>query len=170
MIFSAPLTSSLPSIRALARVCMFALLTLPLLSHGAVAQELVTYTKKAIFEDARFDLTNAITNRGLVIDNNGKVGEMLARTGKDVGSTKVIYKSAEYFAFCSAKLSREMMEADAANVGYCPFIMFAYETAGKPGEVVVGYRKLPAAGNAGSSKAFGDINAMLEAIAKEAAK
>jgi uncharacterized protein (DUF302 family) len=170
MIRSAPNASKRPSILAVACASLFALLTLPLLSHGADAQELVTFTKKASFDDARFDLTNAITNRGLVIDSNGKVGDMLARTGKDVGSTKAVYKAAEYFAFCSAKLSREMMEADAANLGYCPFIMFAYETAAKPGEVVVGYRKLPIVGNEGSSKAFGEINAMLDAIAKEAAK
>lgn len=162
--------SKLRTARIFARVCLFALLAMPLLTHGVLAQELVTYTKKGAFDDARFVLTNAITNRGLVIDNNGKVGDMLTRTGKDVGSTKAVYKAAEYFAFCSAKLSREMMEADAANLGYCPFIMFAYETAAKPGEVVVGYRKLPIVGNAGSSKAFGEINAMLDAIAKEAAK
>ena len=100
---------------------------------AAQAQQLKTYTKKAAFDDVKFDLTNAITNRGLVVDFNGNVGGMLARTGKDVGSTKAVYKHAEYFVFCSAKLSREMMEADPANAGFCPFVMFAYEAAAKPG-------------------------------------
>jgi uncharacterized protein (DUF302 family) len=151
-------------------MCLLSLLVPPQLIDEAAAQELVTYTKRASFDDVRFDLTNAITNRGLVVDSNGKVADMLTRTGKDVGSTKVVYKAAEYFVFCSAKLSREMMEADSASIGHCPFIMFAYETAARPGEVVVGYRKLPASGNAGAVKAFGAINALLDGIAKEAAK
>ena len=127
-----------------------------------MAQEIVTYTKKAGFEDVKFDLTNAITNRGLVIDSNGNVGRMLDRTGADVGSTKPIYKAAEYFAFCSAKVSREIMEADPKNLAFCPFVMFVYETAAKPGEVVVGYRR-PAA-------AMKSVAALLDGIAKEAVK
>ena len=66
---------------------------------------------------------------------------MLERTGADVGSTKKIYANAEFFMFCSAKLSRAMIEADPANVGYCPYVVFLYEAAEKPGEIVVGYRR-----------------------------
>ena len=138
--------------------------------RAASAQELRTYTKTASFDDVKFDVTNAITNRGLVVDLTGNVGGMLERTGKDVGSTKQIYKRAEYVSFCSAKLSRDMMEADAGNAGYCPYIVFMYETVAKPGEVVVGYRHLPATGNAASVKAFAAINALLDGIAKEAGK
>ena len=138
--------------------------------NGAVAQELRAYTKAASFEDVKFDLGNAITNLGLVVDFTGNVGGMLERTGKDVGSTKPIYRNAEYVSFCSAKLSREMMEADAANVGLCPFVMFAYVTAAKPAEVVVGYRRLPKGGNAASVKTLGAVNDMLDRLAKEAVK
>ena len=140
------------------------------LPSGATAQELRTYTKTASFEDVKFDLSNAITNLGLVVDFTGNVGGMLERTGKDVGSTKPIYRNAEYFSFCSAKLSREMMEADTANVGLCPFVMFAYVTAAKPAEVVVGYRRLPKGGNSASVKALGSINDMLDRLAKQAVK
>lgn len=145
-------------------------LTLVLLGRAAAAQELVTYRKVAGFEDVKFDVSNAITNRGLVIDFTGNVGAMLDRTGKDVGSTKPIYKRAEYVSFCSAKLSREMMEADAANAGFCPYIVFLYETVAKPGEVVVGYRRLPASATAASTKALQAINVLLDGIAKEAVK
>jgi uncharacterized protein (DUF302 family) len=141
-----------------------------LLATAAAAQDVKRYAKKAAFDDVKFDLTNAITNRGLVVDSNGNVGGMLERTGKDVGSTKQIYKQAEYFVFCSARLSREMMETDAANAAFCPFVIFIYEAAAKPGETVVGYRALPAVGNAASKKALTAVNALLDGIAKEAVK
>jgi uncharacterized protein (DUF302 family) len=154
-----------------ALIALFAVVTAAiLLASAAAAQELKTYRKKAAFDDVKFDLTNAITNRGLVVDSNGNVGGMLDRTGKDVGSTKQVYRKAEYFVFCSARLSREMMEADAANAGFCPFVVFMYEPAAKPGEVVVGYRPLPAAGNAASKKALAAVNALLDGIAKDAVK
>ena len=146
------------------------LIVLLFLAGAAAAQDFKTYAKKASFDDVKFDLTNAITNKGLVVDSNGNVGGMLARTGKDVGSAKTVYKNAEYFVFCSAKLSREMMEANPANAGFCPFVIFAYESAAKPGEVVVGYRRFPAAGNAASKKALAAVDALLDGIVKEATK
>ncbi len=136
----------------------------------AKALDLKTFEKSAPFDDVKFDLANAITNRGLVADFTGNVGGMLARTGQDVGSTVQIYKHSEYVVFCSARLSREMMEADAANAGYCPFVMFLYETAAAPGKVVVGYRRFPQGGNEASRKAFAAIEALLDGIAKEAVK
>lgn len=156
--------------RALRAVMACMALAVLLAGEQATAQDLKTFTKTGSFADVRFDLTNAITNRGLVTDSTGNLGAMLERTGKDVGSTRPIYKSAEYFTFCSAVLSRQMMEADATNAGYCPYVMFIYESAAKPGQVVVGYRRLPAAGNAASRKAFAAIEALLDGIAKEAVK
>lgn len=143
---------------------------LALFATAAAAQELKVYRKAGSFDDVKFDVTNAITNRGLVSDFTGNVGAMLDRTGKDVGSTKQVYKRAEYVSFCSAKLSRDMMEADAANAGFCPYIVFMYETAAKPGEIVIGYRRMPRAGKPASIKAFAAINALLDGIAKEAVK
>lgn len=143
---------------------------LALFATAAAAQELKVYRKAGSFDDVKFDVSNAITNRGLVADFTGNVSAMLDRTGKDVGSTKQVYKRAEYVSFCSAKLSRDMIEADAANAGFCPYIVFLYETAAKPGEIVVGYRRLPSVGNPASIKAFTAINALLDGIAKEAVK
>ena len=141
------------------------------LNFGSSARGSKVYRKTGgNFDDVKFDVTNAITNRGLVADFTGNVGAMLDRTGKDVGSTKQVYKRAEYVVFCSAKLSRDMMEADVANAGFCPYIVFIYETAAKPGEIVIGYRRLPRAGKPASIKAFSAINALLDGIAKEAVK
>ena len=130
---------------------------------------LKTYTKKGTYDDVRFELTTTIENRGLKIDYNGKIAAMLERTGQDVGSTKPVYKAGEFFTFCSAKLSRDMMEADPMNIGYCPYVMFVYETAANPGTVIVGYRK-PPAGSGPAATAFKEIDTLLDGIAKDAIK
>jgi uncharacterized protein (DUF302 family) len=130
----------------------------------------VSYSKKASFDDVKFELNNAIVGRGLAIDFNGQVGKMLERTGSDVGSTKAIYKNAEYFAFCSAKLSRAAMEADPANIAGCPFVVFIYETAAAPGVVHVGYRRQPVRISPASRRAHAEINKLLDGIAKAAVK
>lgn len=132
------------------------------------AAELKAYSKAGSYDDVRFELNNAIISRGLVIDSNGQVSNMLERTGADVGSIKPIYKKAEYFTFCSAKLSRAMMEADAANVGLCPYVVFIYETAVAPGTIHVGYRRLGVQGSAQTQAALTAIETLLDAIAKEA--
>lgn len=153
------------------RMFSAAVALLALLATAAAARELKVYRKAGgSFDDVKFDLESAITNRGLVADFTGNVGAMLERTGKDVGSTTNVYSRAQYISFCSAKLSRDMMEADAANAGFCPYIVFIYETVEKPGEIVVGYRRMPSSGNPRSVKAFDAINALIDGIAKEAVK
>lgn len=129
-----------------------------------------TYSKKGNFADVKTDLTETIVNRGLKIDYNGNIGAMLERTGADVGSTKPVYKGAEFFTFCSAKLSRTMMEADPMNLGSCPYVMFIYESAAKPGEVTVGYRLPGARGDDASKKSLAEVEALLDGIAKETVK
>jgi hypothetical protein len=131
---------------------------------GVAADDLFTRSKAGSFEDVKFDLTNAIVERGLVIDYTGFIGRMLERTGADVGSTKPLYRNAEYVVFCSAKLSREMMEADPANIGFCPYVIFIYERADKPGEIFVGFRQPPARGSADSQKALAAVAALLKDI------
>ncbi|KAB2851709.1 MAG: DUF302 domain-containing protein [Hyphomicrobiaceae bacterium] len=127
-------------------------------------------TKKGKFADVRSDLEEAIVNQGLKIDFNGKVGDMLKRTGADVGSTKTIYSSAEYFTFCSAQLSRAAMEADPANISHCPYTIFVYERAEQPGVVYVGYRRPQGQGSDASRKATAAIDKLLEKILTSVAK
>ena len=137
---------------------------------AALAQDVRTYAKKAAFDDVKFELTNAIIARGLTVDYTGAIGKMLERTGADVGSTKPLYANAEFLTFCSAKLSRAMMEADLANVGICPYVVFVYEAAGKPGETVVGYRRPAIIGNDASKVALAEIDKLLDGIVKDAVK
>jgi hypothetical protein len=71
--------------------------------------------------------------------------------------------------FCSAKLSRAMMEADLGNIGFCPYVIFVYEAAARPGETVVGYRR-PISGGGTASPVLAEIDSLLDAIAKDAVK
>jgi len=129
-----------------------------------------TYKKAAAFDDVKFELNNAIIEKGLALDHTGAIGKMLDRTGADVGSDKPVYKDAEYLSFCSAKFSRRMMEADPANIAFCPFIVFIYEDAKQPGTTVVGYRRPAIIGNEASQKALTEIDALLDSIAREATR
>lgn len=144
---------------------------LGLLAAGAMAAEAFqSRTKAGVYEDVKFDLTNAIIERGLVVDHTGNVAGMLERTGADVGSTKKLYRNAEYFLFCSAKLSREMMEADPANMGLCPFVVFIYEREDKPGEIVVGFHDPVSRGSPASTGAIKAVQTLLSDIVSEATK
>jgi uncharacterized protein (DUF302 family) len=111
-----------------------------LMAVPAMAQEAVTYPFNGSFDDATFAVESAILDRGLVIDLTSHVGDMLNRTGADVGSDVTIFEAADIFLFCSATLSREVMEADPMNIAHCPYGVFVAE---REGEVMVGYRTYP---------------------------
>lgn len=117
------------------------LLTAVLAAPGlAFAGESAITSYDGSFDDATFAVESAIVDQGLVIDYVSHVGEMLARTGADVGSDTQIFKAADIFVFCSAKVSREVMEADPMNVAHCPYGIFVAET---DEGVVVGRRDYP---------------------------
>jgi uncharacterized protein (DUF302 family) len=129
----------------------------------------VTYSKRAKFDDVRDDLQAAIEGKGLVIDYQSFVGRMLERTGKDVGSARKLYADAQAFVFCSAVLSRKTMEADLANAALCPYSIMVYATAQDPGTVHVAYRRpWRPDGSAASKAALKEVEALLDGIAREA--
>ncbi|MGI9382441.1 MAG: DUF302 domain-containing protein [Methyloligellaceae bacterium] len=140
------------------------------LGGPAAADEssLRAYGVEAEFADVLQDVQDAVINRGLRIDYRGRLGDMLKRTGKDVGSSKPLYRNAEYLVFCSANLSRKMMEADTRNIRFCPFVIFVYELASAPGTVQVGYRRPRPEGTKGSQNALAAIDKLLDGIAREA--
>ena len=128
-----------------------------------------TYSAKAKLDDVLDDARQAIERRGLVVDHESFVGRMLERTGKDVGSARKLYADARALTFCSAVLSRKTMEADAANLAFCPYSVVVYEAAGEPGTVRVGYRRpWRAEGSAASKAALKEVEALLDGIAREA--
>lgn len=129
----------------------------------------VSYSKKAGFDDVRDDLKTAIEGRGLVVDYQSFVNRMLERTGKDVGSARKLYADAQTFVFCSAALSRKTMEADPANVSLCPYTITVYATAQDPGTVHVSYRRpWRPDGSAASKAALKEVETLLDGIAREA--
>lgn len=124
-----------------------------ILSQGqAIAQEALsidtdsnTYVRTADgpFDDIAFAVEQAIINEGLVIDLTSHVGDMLARTKEDVSGTKDLFTHARIFSFCSAAVSREVMESDPSNIQHCPYTIFVYETVENPNEILVGHRNYP---------------------------
>ena len=117
-----------------------------------------TYVYDGTFEDAAFGVENAIIGKGLVIDFVSHVGEMLDRTGQDVGSDVKLFEEADIFVFCSAVVSRKVMEADPMNIAHCPYGVFV---ADRGGEVIVGYRNYP-------QGAMQEVQSLLDEIAREA--
>ncbi|TNF60680.1 MAG: DUF302 domain-containing protein [Rhodobacteraceae bacterium] len=122
------------------------------------ADGVVAVPFQGTFEDASFAVETAIVGQGLVIDHVSHVGDMLARTGADVGSDVEVFKAADVFTFCSAKVSREVMEADPMNIGFCPYGIFVAETAEG---VMIGYREYPAG-------PMDKVEALLDGIIREA--
>ena len=100
-------------------------------------------TAKGKFADVKDDLVAAIEQRGLVVNFTAHVGDMLERTGRDLGKTKKIYDQAEVIEFCSATASRAMTEADPRNLAYCPYTIAIYTLPGKPGLVYLAHREYP---------------------------
>jgi uncharacterized protein (DUF302 family) len=154
----------------MARVLLLALLAaLYTAVQAADLHPIVSYSKKAKFEDVRDDLKSAIEAEGLVIDYQSYVNRMLERTGKDVGSARKLYADAEAFVFCSAALSRKTMEADPANVSMCPYTMVVYATAQEPDKVYVTYRRpWRPDGSAASKASLKEVESLLDGIAREA--
>ncbi|MCP3972620.1 MAG: DUF302 domain-containing protein [Rhodobacteraceae bacterium] len=128
------------------------------LALPAQAADVVTYATEDAFDDASFAVESAIVGRGLVIDYVSHVGEMLARTKEDVGGTVDIFDAADIYLFCSAAVSRQVMEADPMNIIHCPYRIFV---ADKGGEVTVGYGAMP-------EGAMQAVQELLESIAREA--
>jgi len=137
------------------RVLLAAMLAL-LWSAGAAAQ-IVSAKAKGKFDDVKDSLVLAIQSRGLKIDHTSYIGNMLERTGGDVGSAKRVYGKAEALQFCSAVVSRKMMEREAANIAFCPYVIALYTLPADGNTVYVVYRKsLP------------EVDVLLAGIVKEA--
>jgi uncharacterized protein (DUF302 family) len=154
----------------MARVLLIALLAAFFTAvQAADPSPVVSYSKKAKFEDVRDDLKSAIEGRGLVIDYQSYVNRMLERTGKDVGASRKLYADAQAFVFCSATLSRKTMEADPANVSMCPYTMVVYATAQEPDKVYVTYRRpWRPDGSTASKASLKEVESLLDGIAREA--
>lgn len=135
---------------------------------SAAGDHMSVFVKKGTFEEVREALETALTGRGYVINNVSHIGDMLDRTGKDLGGKKQIYLKAEVLEFCSATVSRSMMEADSDNIVFCPYIISVYVLPIKPGEVRIAFRKAQLVGSPVSQKSLAAVNDLLSDIIQEA--
>lgn len=141
-------------------------LLIAVLSHAALATPVINKTK-GTFEEVKETLTNALTNRGMVVNNVAHIGDMLARTGKDLGKTNPIFVKAEAIEFCSATVSRATMEANPHNIAYCPYVIALYVLPKEPNTVYITYRKPEGKEPKASQASLGEIDKLLRELVKE---
>ncbi|WP_372522867.1 DUF302 domain-containing protein [Sulfuricaulis sp.] len=135
---------------------------------AAETTHLKLYTTMGDFDTVKDDLNIAITGRGFVVDHISHISAMLDRTGKDLGTTKTVYGKAESLQFCSATVSRRMMEADPTNIVFCPYIIVLYTLPLDPKTVYVGYRRPLPVGTEASKASLKAVEDLLDGIVKEA--
>lgn len=137
-------------------------------SDGDHADNETSFVTEDEYPVIRDNLEQAIIGRGLVITGVSHVADMLARTGIDLGSTRQVYIHAEVLEFCSATLSRRMMEADPSNIVFCPYGIAIYERADQPGKIYLAHERLQGRGSGDVSETMKEIDALLDSIIREA--
>ncbi len=137
---------------------------------GAAQPDVALYTVKGSFDAVKERMVMAIENRGLVLNYTARIGDMLERTGKDIGRATPVYGKAEMVEFCSARVSRDTVEADPHNIVYCPYAIAIYTLPKEQGAVYVSYRKTSMHGSPSSVKALRAVDALLDGIVREAIK
>jgi len=136
----------------------------------AAEPEVVVRSTKGEFKDVKERVLMAIENRGLVLNYTARIGAMLERTGRDIGRTRAVYSDAEMLEFCSARLSRDTMEADPRNIAFCPYAIALYALPKEPGRVYVAYRRLGTSASPQSEKSLRAVEKLLADIVAEALK
>lgn len=114
-----------------------------LVASPVMAQDFTAITIDDSIDNITFSLESAILDKGLTIDFTSHTGEMLERTREDVGSDVVLYSEATIFSFCSARVSRRVMEADITNIAFCPYAIYVYATPDNPEQTIIGHRIFP---------------------------
>lgn len=143
-----------------------AMLCLPLTALAAEGYT-VLFKAQGSYQDVRDNLQMAIEGKGLKITNTNHIADMLDRTGKDIGETRKVYENAEQFEFCSATISRHMMEADPHAIVMCPYSVVVY-TVPNDKTVYLAYRKPAATKNPALKKTLVELEELLTGIIKDA--
>lgn len=138
-------------------------------AHAASA-DLVVRSTQGEFGEVKERVLHAIENRGLLLNYTARIGAMLERTGKDIGTTGRIYGNAEMLEFCSARVSRDMMEADPRNIVFCPYSIAIYTLPKEKDKVYVAYRRSGASGSEQSVKSLRAAEKLVADIVTEALK
>lgn len=150
------------------RATVVALGLLAATSAAAQSDAVVEVKARGSFDDVKQMLVLTIENRGLVVNHESQVGQMLERTGRDIGASKRIYEKAELVEFCSANLSRQVMEADPRLLAFCPFGIGIYTLPDEPGTVHLVYRRPRLDGDGKAAQALKQVDQLLHDIVQEA--
>lgn len=137
------------------------------LSAQAAESYTVLFKAQGSFVEVRDAVQSSIEGKGLKINHTNQIAGMLERTGKDLGATKQVYEQGEQFEFCSAAISRQMMEADPHAMVMCPYIVSVYTVPGDK-TVYVAYRKPTASKNPALKKALKAVEKLLDEIIRDA--
>lgn len=105
-------------------------------------EPVVIRTVTGEYEQVWEDLQTALSDRGLAVSSISRVGEMLVRTGTSFEDAKKIFNQARGLVFCSAVLSRTMMETNPHFIAFCPYQIMVYSLPGQEGTVYLSYRRL----------------------------
>jgi hypothetical protein len=140
LIATGPIAMPLPRLRTalLSLLCTLSAIAGPALAQAE--QPSIATVKGSSYAATREALVDAIEAQGLVAGPISHFGEMLARTGPDLGKPKPIYGDAEVIQFCSAVAAWQMAEEDPHNIVNCPLSIAIYTLAGQPATVYLAYR------------------------------
>ena len=147
-------------------LAMIALCSLPMTGWGADNYAAI-FKAHGTYQEVRDQVQSAIEGKGLKINTTHKIADMLDRTGKDLGRTTRVYENAEQFDFCSADVSRRMMEADPHAIAMCPFLISVYKLP-QDKHVYIAYRKPATTKNPALKKTLADVEKMMNDIIKDA--
>lgn len=145
-------------------LCVLLGLSMPVLAGGVYT---VVFKTQGTYQDVRDNLQMAIEGKGLKITSTNHIADMLDRTGKDIGETTVVYEGAEQFGFCSATISRHMMQADPHSIVMCPYSIVVYKVRGDE-NVYMAYRRPASSKKPALKKALVEIEELLQSIIKDA--
>jgi uncharacterized protein (DUF302 family) len=133
---------------------------------AAHANQFNTVQSSEPYEDVMENVKDAIIGRGLNISNVLAAGEMLNRTGHDLGYDRNVFKHAESIEFCSANLSHQLVSINPNNMVLCPFTISVYQLSGDSETVHVTYRT-PDAGK-DSAEVIRKVDQLIKSIVQEA--
>jgi hypothetical protein len=136
-------------------------------SPAPAAEPYAVYESESEFEIVMEGAKAAIQEKGMYINNVMHIGEMLARTGKDLGLGGEIYGRAESIEFCSAVLSRKMAEEVPSRIVNCPFILAVYTLSDQEGKTFVAHRAIPEQ-EVADSEVMAEVAEMLKEVAEGA--
>lgn len=120
------------------------------------------------FSSAREALIESIEAEGLVVSAVLPFADMLARTADALEQGASPFLKAEIIQFCSARLARQLVDEDSAQIALCPLTITVFSTRQAPGLVSYAYRS-PGKSSAGR-KAAGELLEKLLARASQLAR